>query len=149
MSIKLSTAACLAATSIALATSAAAQPMELRAVMQDMSKNLQAVVDAISRADWNRAAESAARIVSHPQPSDAEKARIITFFGPDMGRFKALDSKSSDAAAQIERSARAARPQEVIDSVARLQTSCLECHQTFRERFINQFYQPDRITRRQ
>ena len=113
-----------------------------------MRLSLQLVVDSISRENWEKAADAAARIVSHPQPSDSEKTRIITFFGPDMGRFKSLDSQTGEAAAELERHARAAQPQKVIESVAKVQTSCLACHQAFRERFLNQFYLPDRLNRR-
>lgn len=133
---------------LALRGGASAQGMELRAVMQDMGRDLQVVVDAISREDWTKVADAAGRIVSHAQPSDGEKTRIITFFGPDMGHFKSFDSQTGEAARQIEQAAREGKPQEVIDSVARLQTSCLGCHQAFRERFVVRFYQPDRVTRR-
>lgn len=127
---------------------ASAQQMELRSVMQDMSRNLQAVVDAISREEWGRVAELSSKIELHQQPSDSEKTRIITFFGPEMGRFKAFDTQTSEAASRLQQFAKAGQPQQVIDSVAKLQTSCLGCHEAFRERFINRFYLPDRKTKR-
>ena len=37
-------------------------PMELRAAMQDMNRNLQAAADGLSRQDWARFAKAAALI---------------------------------------------------------------------------------------
>ena len=44
-----------------------------------MRLSLQLVVNSISRENWEKAADAAARIVSHPQPSDSEKTRISRF----------------------------------------------------------------------
>lgn len=56
---------CLANLLAALFTPLLAQaqaPMELRAAMQDMNRNLQAAADGLSRQDWARVAKAAALI---------------------------------------------------------------------------------------
>lgn len=140
--------ALLASLTIASPAALVAQTMELRSAMQDMGQNMQTAVDAISRQDWSRVAQAAARIVKHPQPSDAEKARIIGFFAAEMGRFKAIDSQTGEAAAELERVAVAGKGSEVINAFARVQTACLNCHEAFRDRFLSRFYLPDGKTLR-
>ena len=123
-------------------------PMELRAAMQDMNRNLQAAADGLSRQDWAHVAKAAALIAEHPQPSAEEKTRIITFFGPEMGRFKGLDTETGEAAQQLARAAQDKNGKQAIAAFAQVQTGCLGCHEAFRERFISRFYAPDRLTRR-
>lgn len=118
----------------------AAEPLELRRIMQELGRNMQAVTDGISREDWGRVAEIAPRIATHPKPPLGEKMRILAFAGSDAGRYKRFDEQTHQAAMALEQAARRADGQAVIASFASLQTSCLSCHQGFRKPFVEHFY---------
>jgi len=117
-----------------------AEPMELRRIMQEIGKNMQAVTDAIAREEWGRVAENALRIAEHPQPPMGERVRVLAFAGSDAGRFKGFDEQTHHAAKAVEQAAESGDGQAVIASFATLQNSCLACHQTFRKPFVEHFY---------
>ena len=116
------------------------QPLALRIIMQELSKNMQAVTDAISREDWARVAEIAPLIADHPKPPQEEKVRILSFIGQDAGRFKAFDGKTHQTAKELGEIASKQDGAAVISSFAALQSSCLACHQSFRRPFKKYFY---------
>lgn len=117
-----------------------AKPLALRTIMQGMGKNMQVMTDGISRSDWKLVENTAALLADHPQPPDQEKARIIGFFGAEMGRFKGYDTETHDHALAAGVAAKAGNGKAVIQAFGQLQTSCLGCHTTFREPFIAHFY---------
>ncbi len=128
--------------SILLATShvQAAEPLEFQKVMKELGKNMQIITDGISREDWELVARTAPMIAEHPQPPLAEKTRIISFMGTDMGKFKAFDEQTHEAAHEMLQAAQARDGQKVIASFQKVQTSCLGCHQAFRTSFVEHFY---------
>lgn len=115
-------------------------PLALRTIMQEMGKNMQIVTDGISRGDWELVEKTVPPIADHRQPPDSEKARIIAFFGAEMGRFKAYDSETHDHAMAVGDAAKAKDGLAVILAFQQLQTSCYSCHNTFRKPFIAHFY---------
>ena len=117
-----------------------AKPLALRTIMQEMGKNMQIVTDGISRGDWELVEKTTPPIADHRQPPDAEKARIIGFFGAEMGRFKAYDTETHDHALAMGNAAKAKDGRAVILAFQQLQTSCYSCHTTFRKPFIAHFY---------
>lgn len=117
-----------------------AKPLALRKIMQDLGKNMQIITDGISREDWEMVAKVAPLIADHPQPPLAEKMRILSFVGSDMGKFKSHDEKTHRAAQALEQAAAHSDGQAVISSFATLQNSCLACHQGFRKPFLEHFY---------
>ena len=119
---------------------ATAEPMELRRIMRELGKDMQAVTDGISREDWERIAKTAPKIAEHRQPPFAEKMRILAFAGSSSGRFKRFDEQTHQAAKDLEQAARRSDGQAVIASFATLQNSCLACHQDFRKPFVEHFY---------
>jgi cytochrome c556 len=119
---------------------ATAEPMELRRIMRELGKDMQAVTDGISREDWERIAKTAPKIAEHRQPRFAEKMRILGFAGSNAGRFKRFDEQTHQAAKALEQAARRSDGQAVIASFATLQNSCLACHQDFRKPFVEHFY---------
>lgn len=117
-----------------------AEPMELRRIMQALGKDMQMVTDGISREDWRLVVQTAPRIAEHPQPPFAEKMRILSFVGSDAGRFRRFDEETHQAAKALEQVARRGDGQAAIAAFARLQNSCLACHQNFRKPFAEHFY---------
>jgi len=118
----------------------AAEPLELQKVMKELGKNMQVVTDGISREDWELVAKTAPLIAAHPQPPVSEKMRIMKFMGPEMSNFKALDGETHEAAHGLEHAAHEKNGQKVIAAFQQVQTTCLNCHQTFRGKFVEHFY---------
>jgi len=137
------------ALSVALTTSAAGldaqsveteKPMALRILMEKLGRDMQAVTGAISKEDWGRVAELAPEIANHAEPPMSEKVRILAWLGADAGTFRAFDGQVHDAATSMGKAAKRSDGQAVIADFARVQQSCLACHQGFRKSFQEHFY---------
>jgi cytochrome c556 len=118
----------------------AAEPLELQKVMKELGKNMQIITDGISREDWELVAKTAPLIATHPQPPVSEKMRIMKFMGAEMSKFKAFDGVTHEAAHELEHAAHEKDGHKVIAAFQQVQTSCLNCHQTFRGKFVEHFY---------
>lgn len=118
----------------------AAEPLELQKVMKELGKNMQVITDGISREDWKLVADTAPKIAQHPQPPATEKLRIMAFMGAEMSKFKALDGETHEAAHELLHAAHEQDGQKVIAAFGKVQSSCLNCHQTFRGKFVEHFY---------
>ncbi len=118
-----------------------AKPMALKGVMKQLGKDMQAVTAAISLEEWSRVAELAPRIADHDQPPAMEKMRILAWLGTDAGKFRGFDGQVHDAAASMGDAAARSDGQAVIAAFAKLQQSCLDCHQNYRTTFIDHFYE--------
>ncbi len=117
-----------------------AKPLALRAIMQDLGKNLQAISEGISRKDWELVEKMASLIADHPQPPLFERVRILSFVSTDAGQFKGYDEKIRDAAQSLRQAASRQDGPVVVSALATLQNSCLACHQSFRKPFKEHFY---------
>jgi len=118
----------------------AAEPLELQKVMKELGKNMQVITDGISRENWELVAKTAPLIAAHPQPPMSEKMRIMSFMGTEMSKFKAFDGETHEAAHELEHAAHEKSGQKVITAFQQVQTTCLNCHQTFRGKFVEHFY---------
>ena len=118
----------------------AAEPLAFQGVMKDLGKHMQTVTGAIALEDWELVAKTAPLIAAHPQPPAAEKARIISFMGGNMGKFKSFDMQTHEAAHEMEHAAHEKNGMQVIAAFQKVQTSCLGCHQAFRKPFVEHFY---------
>lgn len=119
---------------------AEAKPLALRKIMQDLGSNMQVIADGISREDWELVATTAPLIAGHPQPPLAEKIRILRFAGSDAGKFKGHDGNTRQAAQELRQTATRQDGPAVVAAFATLQGSCVACHQSFRTRFKEHFY---------
>lgn len=115
------------------------EPMFLRTVMQQLERDLQSVTGAVSREDWPQVAELAPKIARHPEPPLREKIRILTWLGTDAGKFRSFDTQIHAAAHAMGEAATHDDGQAVIAAFARVQQSCLGCHQGFRKSFQEHF----------
>ncbi len=118
----------------------AAEPLVLQKVMKDLGKHMQAITDGISREDWAVVEKMAPLIGEHPQPPISEKTRIIGFMGSNMGKFKAYDGETHDAAHVLAHAAHNKDGKAVINAFQALQITCYNCHQEFRKPFVKHFY---------
>ncbi len=117
-----------------------AEPLALQKVMKDLGKNMQIITDGISRDDWALVEKTAPLIGDHPQPPMSEKMRIIAFMGSNMGKFKAYDGETHDAAQELTQAAKNGDGLAVIKAFQTLQTGCYNCHREFRKPFVKHFY---------
>ena len=138
-----------AATVLALAGSAMAdsglsaetvKPLALRGVMDKRGRDMQVVTGAISKEDWAQVAALAPKIASHAEPPLSEKVCILSWLGGDAGKFRGFDGQAHDAATAMGEAAKRSDGQAVIAAFAKAQQSCLGCHQSFRQPFVEHFY---------
>lgn len=118
-----------------------AKPMALRGVMDKLGRDMQAVTGAIAKEDWAVVAELAPKIARHAEPPILEKARILTWLGTDAIKFRGFDMQAHDAATLMGEAAHRGDGQGVISAFAKVQQSCLGCHQGYRKAFIEHFYE--------
>ncbi len=117
-----------------------ATPMALTKIMQDLGADMQGVVGAMAREDWDTVDKLAVRIADHPEPPLTEKVRILAFIGTDAGRFRGYDQQAHDAAQGLAQAAQRRDGAATIAAFARVQTACLGCHQNFRAPFQAHFH---------
>ena len=118
-----------------------AKPMALRGVMQQLGRDMQAVTGAISQEHWALVARLAPKIASHAEPPLSEKMRILAWLGTDAGKFRGFDEQVHQAADAMGAAAKRGDGQAVIQDFAKVQQSCLACHQNFRKSFQEHFYE--------
>lgn len=116
-------------------------PMDLRTIMEKLGHDMEAVTRAIFTEDWPLIAELAHEIAHHAEPQMAEKVEILTWLGPDAGKFRRFDMQVQEAATEMGEAAKQADGQRVIEAFAKTQQSCLACHQSFRQPFIKRFHE--------
>lgn len=119
------------------------EPLALRKIMQELSKNMQTITDGISREDWALVEKIASQVADHPQPPLSEKVRILSFAGTSVSKFKGYDGKTHDAARLLGEVAAEKDGYGVILAFSKLQNTCLACHQSFRNSFQEHFYGRD------
>ena len=117
-----------------------AEVLHLRKIMQELGNNMQAVTAAISQEDWARIVQLAPKIAEHHEPPLTEKARIMAYLGTDTMKFRSFDKQVHEAALAMKQAAANKDGKAVIGAFARIQESCLGCHQTFRKPFVEHFY---------
>ena len=137
--IALSAALAAFATGSGAQSTQAAKPATLRAVMDKLGSDMQAITGAIAKEDWPLVAELAPKIANHAEPPTVEKMRILAWLGADAGKFRGFDGQVHDAATAMGEAARQGDGQAVIAAFARTQQSCLACHQGFRRPFVERF----------
>ena len=140
MKMRLILAAAILASSALTVAAQAAEPLAFQGVMKDLGKHTQTIAGAIAYEDWELVERTAPLIAAHPQPPAAEKARIFSFIGSNMGAFKAFDLQTHEAAHEMEHAAHAKDGVQVIAALQKMQTACLGCHQAFRKPFVEHFY---------
>lgn len=111
----------------------------LRTIMRDMGQNMQVIADAVAREDWTLVARTAPLLAARPQPSMAEKIRLVGFLGPDAGAFRGYDKSTRQAAQELERAASRGDGEAAAAAFATLERSCLACHRDFRQSFVDTF----------
>lgn len=114
--------------------------MALRVVMNDLDRNMQAVASAIAKEDWTLITELAPQIANHTQPPLSEKMRILAWLGNDARKFRSFDGQVHEAALAMGKAAQREHGEAVIAAFSMTQQSCLACHQSFRQSFMEQFY---------
>jgi cytochrome c556 len=118
-----------------------AEPLALRSIMQDMKRDMQTITGAIAEEDWKTIVELAPKVATHPEPPLGEKMRVMAYLGTDAAKFKGFDAQTHQAAQALETAAKQADGLGAIAAFAKVQSSCLACHQNFRASFVSHFYE--------
>ncbi len=118
----------------------AEKPMALRTIMEKMGQEMQKVTGAIAKEDWPAITLLATQIAQHAEPPPQEKVQIITWLGPQAGKFRGFDSQSHQSAMAMAQSASQHDGAGVIDAFAKVQSACMGCHQAFRKDYLQHFY---------
>lgn len=113
---------------------------EFHETMEELGEHTQRIVSAINREDWEWVAREAEAIAEHPRPPKEERQRIMAFAGERKAEFQEYDQETHAAAAELADIAAEGDGREVINTFARLQTTCLDCHANFRGDFRQHFY---------
>lgn len=125
----------------------ASEPLELRRIMNELGQSMQTITEGISREEYGQVENAAMLIAEHPQPPFSEKIRILKFVGANMAKFKAYDGEIQEQALAVGKAARAEDGAGVILAFQKLQMSCFNCHNEFRESFIGHFYGTRKVER--
>ncbi|MDP2795828.1 MAG: cytochrome c [Sulfurisoma sp.] len=120
--------------------SPAAEPLALQGIMKDLGKNMQAVVDGLSREDYATVEKAALAIADHPKAPLGEKMRVMAYVGTNAPRFKTLDGETHEHAMALAKASKGGNGEDAIAAFGKLQSSCFACHQAFRKPFKEHFY---------
>lgn len=122
----------------------APKSMALRSVMKSLGRDMQTTTGAISKEDWPLVAEMAQKIARHAEPPLSERKLVLDWLGSDSELFEQLDEHTHEVARAMRQAAESGDGPQVIENFARLQNSCLACHQRFRQAFVEHFYAENR-----
>lgn len=117
-------------------TTTVADPGKLKPIMVGLGAEMNVLQSALWLEDFEVIAESAMKVADHPKVSDAEKLRVKTAMGEDMGAFVAMDTMVHDGAEALSKAAQSKDMPKTLDALATLQRNCVSCHATFRTRLI-------------
>ena len=128
----------VAISSIAFFSSAtsAGEP-DLKEIMQQLRNNLVEITDGLLLDDFDRIAQGAVGIASHPQIAAAQVKRVVAELGPRMPEFKKLDQRVHDLSVSIEAAAKNMDRDTVTAEYQNLISGCLACHTDFKEQVAN------------
>ena len=111
----------------------------LRAVMQQLGRDMQAVAGVIATEDWPQVVTLASQVADHPEPPITEKVRVLTWLGTDAVKFRGFDQRVGAAAGEMGDAAKRGDGPAVIAAFAKVQQACLGCHQGYRASFKQHF----------
>ena len=101
--------------------------------MKSLGRDMQTTTGAISKEDWALVTEMAQKIARHAEPPLSERKLVLDWLGSDSELFEQLDEHTHEVARAMRQAAESGDGPEVIENFARLQNSCLACHQRFRK----------------
>ncbi|HEX7380944.1 MAG TPA: cytochrome c [Nevskiaceae bacterium] len=131
--------ACGGIAAAAAGPAGAPTPMALREIMEQLGQDMQAVTGAIAVEDWAKVAELAPKIADHQAPPLAEKMRILAWLKTDAMKFRGYDRQVHGDAEAMSEAAKRGDGKAVIANFAKVQQSCLACHENFRKSFVAHF----------
>jgi|TARA_R110000868_G_scaffold292687_1_gene553214 hypothetical protein len=115
-------------------TNTTADAGKLKPIMANLGTEMNTLQSALWLEDYEIIATSAMKIAEHPKVSDAEKVRVKTAMGEDMGAFVAMDKMVHDGAVALSEAATSNDMPKTLNALAALQRNCVACHSTFRSR---------------
>ena len=105
----------------------------LFAIMLDLRGDMERVSRGIWTEAYDTIAAGAQAIADHPKVPPEELTAVSEALGPDVNRFKALDTRVHDLSVELVEAARARDMETVLARDAAIRQGCVECHTAFRE----------------
>ena len=115
-------------------TTAQAALPTLFSIMLQLQGDMERVSRGIWAESYDTIAAGAQAVADHPKVPSDELAVVAEALGPDLARFKALDTRVHDLSVELAAAARAGDMATVLTRAAAIRQGCVECHTAFRER---------------
>jgi cytochrome c556 len=109
-------------------------PGTLKAVMAGIAADMDSVHGGLWAEDLVQVERAATSIAGHPHVSADERSRIQQILGADFGDFVAGDKRVHNAAVALAAAAAANDMANVLSPLGELESGCVGCHSTFRDR---------------
>lgn len=106
----------------------------LLGIMEELGTQVGRLAQAIMADDLATAIAAASAIADHPQPTLAERSRLLAHIGADAPAFRAANADVHDAAVAVRTAAQMGDRTALAAAFHRLADSCLSCHTRFRDR---------------
>ena len=107
---------------------------DLKGIMQGLRNNLVEISDGLLTDDFEKIAQGADAIASHPRIPSWQVKLVAAELGSEMAAFKQLDTLVHDLALEIGAASTIHDRNDVISGYQRLLEGCLACHNTYKER---------------
>lgn len=105
----------------------------LKQVMRGLLEETQQLTAGIFLQDFRKIELAANKIANHPGPGMVVKTKLIAKLGPEMAKFKQLDSVVHNAAVVITRAAAENNMATIMTSYHQLIDGCQSCHSEFKQ----------------
>jgi cytochrome c556 len=115
-------------------SSLAAEPKNMKEVMQIISSDMQQVVKGISEEDYALIARKAKDVAFHKEPPVKQRQAFLKELKSELAAFKAHDNQVHASAMAMKKAAEEKNMLVVIENYTKTLQACVACHQGYRDR---------------
>lgn len=113
-----------------------ADAVTLKMIMQGLRDNLVEISDGLLTDDFEKVAEGASGIATHPQIPATQVKLVAAKLGAEMLTFKQMDTLVHDLSLEIDAAAQASDRGAAISAYQQMVNGCLACHENYKERVV-------------
>ena len=107
---------------------------DLKSIMVDLGERMEQAQGALWADDLAGVQAAAQAVADHPHVAPTEMSRIQGLLGPEFSDFAKADKRVHDAAVRLADAAGDSDVAAVLRELGAVQTGCVACHASFRER---------------